>query len=87
MPENIVLVFVAVLSLASHYVLQKRQLSRSGGRLLQDLEILDRAIRTGVEPPLLEEIRAHVRHSIRHHTHHATKKAPDGPPAAPTAPV
>jgi hypothetical protein len=55
----------------ANYVISKRQLSRSGARLMMDLQILEKARSLQLESSLMKAIEARVRLTLDWHTRHA----------------
>lgn len=51
-----------------NYLVSRRALSRSGARLLADLELLERARALKLEQNLIDAIEARVRSSVEKHT-------------------
>ncbi len=73
-------IMVAVIAAASAFLgglvatfanlfIPRRQLSRSGGRLLTDLQILKKARAVELDPTLLTAIQGYVRQRVEWHTH------------------
>ena len=53
----------------TNFLISRRQISRSGARLLTDLQILEKAKSVELEPILIDAIQGYVRRRVEWHTH------------------
>ena len=61
--------FGSLIGASANYFVSQRQFSRSGTRLLADLQILEKARAVRLDPALITAIENYVRERVEWHTH------------------